>query len=135
MPILVSIHSFTERFKGHARPWHAAVLWDNDDRLPLPLVEALRNEPDIIVGENKPYSGELKGDCLYQHGTKRGLAHALIEIRQDLIGEQSGQRAWGDRLASVLTGLFSHPTLAEEFRTIRHYGSKTEKPPNGSIAE
>jgi len=135
IPILVSIHSFTERFKGHIRPWHAAVLWDHDDRLPRPLIDTLRSEPDIIVGENEPYSGELKGDCLFQHGTKRGLAHALIELRQDLIGEPSGQRAWAERLARVLTELFSHPTLAAELRTVRFYGSKTENMPNDQIAE
>jgi predicted N-formylglutamate amidohydrolase len=126
IPLLLSVHSFTERFKDHARPWHAAVLWDKDDRLPRPLIDALRTEPDLIIGENEPYSGELKGDCLYQHGTKRGLAHALIELRQDLIAEPSGQRAWAERLAGVLTGLLCHPTLAAEFGEVRYYGSRTE---------
>ena len=125
IPILLSIHSFTERFKGHERPWHAAVLWDKDDRLPLPLIETLRREPDIIVGENEPYSGELKGDCLYQHGTERGLAHALIELRQDLIGELAGQKAWADRLARVLTELLAHPNLARDLHDIRFFGSNT----------
>ena len=124
-PILVSIHSFTERFKDHDRPWHAAVLWDKDDRLPTPLIEALRREPDLIVGENEPYSGELKGDCLYQHGTRRGLAHALLELRQDLIGEIAGQRAWADRLARVLTELLAHPTLATDLHDVRFFGSNT----------
>ncbi len=126
-PVLVSIHSFTERFKGRVRPWHAGILWDKDDRLPEPLIEALRGEKDIIVGENEPYSGELKGDCLYRHGTQRGLAHGLIELRQDLISEPSGQYAWAQRLARILTDLLSRPSLAAEFREPCYFGSKTDQ--------
>ena len=36
------------------------------------------------------------------HGERRGLPHALIEIRQDLIADESGQRAWALRLARLL---------------------------------
>jgi len=135
IPVLVSIHSFTARFRDRARPWHVAVLWDKDDRLPVPLIEQLRCEPDVIVGENEPYSGELKGDCLYRHGTKRGLAHALIELRQDLIGEVSGQRAWADRLARVLSDLLDRPTLASKLHQTRYYGSNTEKASAGQMEE
>jgi predicted N-formylglutamate amidohydrolase len=57
----------------------------------------------IIVGDNEPYSGRLKGDCMWTHGTKRGLPHALIEVRNDLISEEAGRRAWGARLADAVT--------------------------------
>ena len=125
-PIVVSIHSFTDSWRGRDRPWQVAVLWDRDPRLPVPLLEALRLEPNIVVGENMPYSGELKGDCLYRHGTQRGLAHALIELRQDLIREPAGQREWAERLARVLTQLLSRPNLAAELHQIQYHGSKTD---------
>lgn len=125
-PTLFSIHSFTPHWKGCPRPWHATVLWDRDTRLPLPLVEGLRGENGLVIGENVPYSGELKGDSLYRHGTARGLAHALIEIRQDLIADEAGQKEWAERLARILTRLFQEPTYANEFRTIRHYGSQAD---------
>lgn len=125
-PIVVSIHSFTDSWKGRERPWQVAVLWDRDPRLPVPLLEALRQEPDIMVGENVPYSGELKGDCLYRHGTQRGLAHALIELRQDLIREPAGQQEWADRLARILTQLLSQPNLAAQLHQIQYHGSKTD---------
>ena len=32
----------------------------------------------------------LKNDTMYKHGTSRGFAHALIEVRQDLIGDEAG---------------------------------------------
>ena len=125
-PAILSIHSFTPHWKGEPRPWHVTVLWDNDPRLPKPLIDGLREDAQLFVGENVPYSGELKGDTLYRHGTSRGLAHALIEIRQDLIAEETGQIEWAERLAAILTRLFKQSTYADEFRAVRHYGSLTD---------
>lgn len=59
-------------------------------------------EPDLVVGDNEPYSGALRGDCLHRHGTLRGIPHLLIEIRNDLIAEAAGQEAWAARLAPML---------------------------------
>lgn len=110
-PAIFSVHSFTPVFHGRPRPWHATVLWDSDPRLPLPLLRALEAEGDIPVGENVPYSGRLRGDTLYTHGTRRGLAHALIEIRQDKISDPGDAAAWGRRLARILSGLAKTPGL------------------------
>jgi len=101
-PVIVSVHSFTQAWKGVPRPWSVGVLWDKDPRLALPLLAALREIPGIEVGDNAPYSGQLKGDTLYRHGTKRGLAHALIEVRQDLILAAEGQSEWAMHLACAL---------------------------------
>ncbi|MGZ5824042.1 MAG: N-formylglutamate amidohydrolase, partial [Hyphomicrobium sp.] len=84
-PVLLSIHSFTDNWKGVPRPWDAAILWDRDHRFAVPMLEALRAERGVVVGENEPYDGKLAGDCMWQHGTRRGLAHTIIEVRQDLI--------------------------------------------------
>ncbi len=101
-PVIVSVHSFTQALKGTWRPWQVGVLWDKDPRLALPLLAALRSIPDIEVGDNVPYSGQLKGDTLYRHGTMGGLAHALVELRQDLILGPEGQAEWALRLAHAL---------------------------------
>ena len=42
-----------------------------------PCSKRLRAIPGIEVGDNVPYSGQLKGDTLYRHGTTRGLARML----------------------------------------------------------
>jgi predicted N-formylglutamate amidohydrolase len=120
-PLLVSVHSFTPVWRGVARRWHAGVLWDMDDRLAAPLIEALSADPLLVVGDNEPYSGALANDTLFRHGTRRGLAHALIEIRQDLIGDERGAAAWADRLLPILQDLNNRPAIHE----IRHYGSRT----------
>lgn len=101
-PVLISIHSFTEAWKGEPRPWHIGILWDKDPRIARPLLESLRQDGDLIVGDNEPYTGELQGDTMWRHGTQRGLPHALIEVRQDLIKDAAGQKNWGQRLARAL---------------------------------
>ncbi len=102
-PVLLSIHSFTPQFRGRPwRPWHVGVLWDRDARLVRPLLARLRAEPDLVVGDNEPYSGQLRGDTMWAHGTRRGIPHALIEIRNDLIETGDDQAAWAARLAPIL---------------------------------
>ena len=102
-PALVAMHSFTPRLRGREpRPWHVGVLWHRDGRIALPLMARLR-DAGWCVGDNEPYSGELEGDTMSQHGTGRGLPHVLIEVRQDLIAAEADQRLWAERLAPILT--------------------------------
>jgi len=117
------VHSFTESWKDVSRPWHAGVLWASDTRLAGPLYEALLAEGDLIVGANEPYAGQLEGDTLWQHGTRRGLAHGIIEIRQDLIRDLKGQTAWAQRLARIVRRLQSEPDLQLRL------DDRTEPPP------
>lgn len=101
--ILVSLHSFTPIYAGIARPWHIGTLYHRDDRLPHLLRDKLRLEGDLVVGDNEPYAVSDTTDyTIPVHGEKRGLMHTGIEIRQDLIGDQSGQHQWAERLARVL---------------------------------
>lgn len=126
VPALFSIHSFTDNWKGKKRIWDSTILWDRDPRFACPLLAALEKEQDIVVGENVPYSGQLKGDCLYQHGTMNGLAHALIEIRQDLIATPEGQSAWAERLARIIGDLFAGKEFDEALNEVKMYGSHTD---------
>ncbi len=113
-PALVSIHSFTPVWRGLPRPWHAGILWnDRDPRLAVPLLKALRGDVSLVVGDNEPYSGVLPHDTMWRHGTARGLAHVLIEIRQDLIGDDAGAHAWAARLAPILEELNSRAVIHE----------------------
>jgi predicted N-formylglutamate amidohydrolase len=137
-PVLLSVHSFTESWKGTPRPWHAAILWDRDYRFSVPLLEALRAEAGIAVGENEPYDGKLAGDCMWQHGTRRGLAHTIVEVRQDLIRSPEGQRAWGERLAAAVQSVFARNDIREAMHRVQYFGSHTDTdatPPFTSLAE
>lgn len=130
-PVILAIHSFTQAWKSVPRPWHVGVLWDKDPRLACALLRELAAIPGIAVGDNVPYSGQLKGDTLYQHGTLRGLAHALIEVRQDLILGPEGQEEWGERLASVVRKVLAADP-SPRLHVIERYGSHTDGPGQGS---
>ena len=101
--ILVSLHSFTPVYAGIARPWHIGTLYQRDKVLPTLLLRALRAEPDLVVGDNEPYAVSDQTDyTIPVHAEARGLMNTGIEIRQDLISDQAGEKAWGDRLARIL---------------------------------
>jgi predicted N-formylglutamate amidohydrolase len=113
LPVVISIHSFTPYWKQVARPWQIGVLWDNDPRLAVPLLELLRQD-GLCVGDNEPYDGALEGDSLYAHGTQRGLAHVLIELRQDLIDTPAQAQHWGQRLARLMAPLLQQKELHQQ---------------------
>jgi predicted N-formylglutamate amidohydrolase len=112
-PCIISVHSFTPVWRGWPRPWHVGLLWDMDQRFARPLLDGLAAEPGLVVGDNEPYDGALAGDTLDRHGTARGLANALIEIRQDLIATNEGAAEWAARFAGLLK-----PLLADERRRL-----------------
>ncbi len=124
-PAVLSIHSFTPFWRGRKRPWKVGVLWDMDPRLPKPLLAALAQEPDLqpaseAVGDNEPYDGALAGDTIDAVATRRGLANALIEVRQDLIATRDDAEAWAARLARLVAPILASPHLHER----RDFGSR-----------
>ena len=116
LPAVISVHSFTPTWRGAARPWKVGVLWDADPRLPAPLLQALALEDDLSsdeIGDNEPYDGALAGDTIDDIATARGLANALIEVRQDLIAEQDYAEAWAERLARLIRPILARPDMRE----------------------
>ncbi len=102
-PAILSLHSFTPQMNGFARPWHIGILWNRDPRLPVPLMARLLREPGIVVGDNEPYSGKDEhGYSVIVHAEAQGLPHGLIEMRQDLIGDDAGVARWTETLIRVL---------------------------------
>ncbi len=100
--VLVSLHSFTPVYAGIIRPWHIGTLYHRDTRLPALLLKLLRAEPDLVAGDNEPYAVSAETDyTIPVHGEARGLMNTGIEIRQDLIADQSGQKQWAERLARI----------------------------------
>lgn len=110
MPFLVSIHSFTPVWRGWLRPWQVGILWDRDERSARAMIAGFRAQ-GLTVGDNEPYHGALEGDTLHTHGTLTGLPHALIEVRQDLIGAKTGVDEWVERLARVVEPIMNDPAM------------------------
>ena len=102
--IFVAMHSFTPVFKGEPRAIEVGVLYYRRTKLANIMLDLLRAEGDLTVGDNAPYA--ITGDSDYsipRHGEGRGLEHVEIEIRQDLIETPEGQASWAARFSRLLT--------------------------------
>ena len=118
VPILFSIHSFTPTMSGESRPWHVGVLWNRDARIANPLVEALSLHPDnLVVGNNKPYSGRKFAHTLDVQAGAHGYANCALEIRQDLVHSGNQVQYWANLLAKILSGIFAQKNVSR----IQHY--------------
>jgi predicted N-formylglutamate amidohydrolase len=107
-PIIISMHSFTPIMDGFERPWHIGVLANRDRRVAQRLIEALRRDLSLTVGDNEPYDGRHgRGYGMMVHGEELGLPFALIEMRQDLIDTHHGAEAWANRLVPILGQIFA----------------------------
>ncbi len=120
-PFIFSVHSFTPAMQGIARPWHVGILWDLDDRVARPLIDMLAPDRNLVVGDNEPYDGALRGDTMFKHAIVNGFPHALIEIRQDLIADQKGAIAWAERLAPIVDAIDRRPDIHQ----VKMFGSRT----------
>lgn len=121
IPIILSIHSFTPHLSltdKEPRPWEIGLLWDKDDRVKSYIEKHIPNRENLTMGDNQPYTGQLYGDCMYRHGTRRGLPHCLIELRQDEIATSTAQSLWGRRLAEAVRDFPNTQGYC-----ISHYGS------------
>ena len=101
--VYVAMHSFTPVFKGESRAMQVGVLYNRDARLAEVMLDLLRAEGDLTVGDNAPYAvSDVTDYGVPVHAERRGLAHVEIEIRQDLIADEAGQTAWAARFERIL---------------------------------
>jgi len=100
---LLVMHSFTPEMNGFQRPWHVGVLWNDDPRLPQPLLAELRRDASLVVGDNEPYSARASYEyTLTAHARPLALPYCSLEVRQDLIATSGEARVWGRRLAPAI---------------------------------
>jgi predicted N-formylglutamate amidohydrolase len=102
---LLAVHSFTPVYDGVPRPWHVALSTDDYRPLAEAMLAALREDPELVVGDNEPYTVDDIDYTVPMHGAGRGLPRALLEIRNDQIATEAGQEEWARRLAGVLGGI------------------------------
>ncbi len=105
-PVLIALHSFTPRLRneGLDRPWHIGLLHNRDTRLSRQLMPILGHcDPALKSAYNEPYSVDDFSDyTIPVHGERRGIPHVLIEIRNDLIADASGQDYFAELFATVI---------------------------------
>jgi predicted N-formylglutamate amidohydrolase len=104
--VVVSVHSMTPSLRagGKARPWQISLSSHTDRTLTDPILTALREPGDVVVGDNQPYDLDPAVDySIPYHALRRGLPHVQVEFRQDEIADGDGQRSWAMRFARALT--------------------------------
>ncbi len=100
---LVALHSFTPVYLDERRPWHVGVLYGRDARLGRLMLDVLRRDPALVVGDNEPYAVSDATDyTIVVHGEQRRIPHVELEVRQDLIACAADVEAWSERLARTL---------------------------------
>ncbi len=101
--VVIAVHSFTPTFRGFARPWHVGLMYRNS-RFAAILLKILRQNAELLVGDNEPYAIEDGIDySIPHHCESRGILHAGLEIRQDLIADAARQQAWSSLLCEAVS--------------------------------
>ena len=112
--VLIALHSFTPSYLSVTRPWHAGVLYGRDARLGRVVLDLLRRDTTLVVGDNQPYAvGDESDYTVIEHGERRGILHVELEIRQDLLADAAGQESWAERLAAVLESTVSRDSSTQ----------------------
>lgn len=110
-PLLFSVHTFTPSLGGEDRHWDLGVLWNRDPRLAVPLIEILREQAELRVGDNEPYSGRDIAYTLNLHAGAAGLAHCAIEVRQDHCESAAGLDRFAEIIGAALSRILLMPNL------------------------
>lgn len=101
-PVLMTIHSFTPVFKGVKRALDIGFLFDDDERFARAMLHAGQSLTGLKFGMNEPY-GPSDGvtHTLKEHAIGRGLLNVMVEIRNDLIPDETAQAAMAETLAGL----------------------------------
>ncbi|MBB4194737.1 putative N-formylglutamate amidohydrolase [Rhizobium aethiopicum] len=103
--IIVTMHSFTPVYHGRQRAVELGILHDEDSRLADRMLDAAAEAPLYRTERNQPYGPEDGvTHTLILQGLSNGLRNVMIEVRNDLIADDGGQRV----MADYLTGLLQH---------------------------
>ena len=117
--VLVSMHSFTPSLLTRPtwRPWEIGLCFGPRDAFTRHVLAVLDREEGLTVGRNEPYEVAVASSySIPVYGEERGVPYAEFEIRQDLIGDTTGQTLWADRIARVLREAYRRFTAASPRR-------------------
>ena len=97
-PVIMTVHSFVPVYNGKTRDVEIGILHDTDSVLADAMLRVANSH---IVRRNDPY-GPQDGvtHTLKEHAVKHGHLNVMIEVRNDLIADETGQEA----VAKTLTG-------------------------------
>lgn len=109
--LLLSLHSFTPTLRSDAnidRFWDIGILYNEYELASKLALQHLETE-ELIVGDQLPYSGKDLNATMNRQAEAIGQPYFGVEVRQDLIAFEAGQRKFAEILQrtcnKVLSGL------------------------------
>lgn len=101
---IFAIHSFNPVLRGVSRPWDIGFLYRKDARTSPALKRyLLAAAPDLSIGMQEPYAISDQSDWFVPvHGERNGIAHSLIEVRNDHISHPEGVARFAGLLAGAI---------------------------------
>jgi predicted N-formylglutamate amidohydrolase len=101
--VIVTIHSFTPVYMGRPRAVELGILHDEDRWLADRMLAAAADRPLYRIERNEPYGPEDGvTHTLRLHGVANDLHNVMIEVRNDLIGDEVSQGVVADYLTGLL---------------------------------
>ena len=105
-------------------PGMSACCGTCDHRAAWPLIEMLAEDTLWWSATTSPMTARCAATPMFRHAIVSGFAHALIEVRQDLIGDEAGTADWAARLAPIIDAINRRPDI----HVVRQFGSRTGPP-------
>lgn len=105
--LILSLHSFTPRLASdphQQRPWDVGVLYNDYEQASRLGIDLLR-AAGLIVGDQLPYSGKLLNATMNRHAEANGIAYWGIEMRQDKVAEDDGQRLFASIIGTACVNI------------------------------
>jgi len=101
---IFAIHSFNPTLAGVPRPWDIGFLYRKDETTSPALERYLKQAaPDLNIGMKEPYRISDASDWFVPvHGEANGIAHSLVEVRNDHIAHRDGVVRFADLLAGAI---------------------------------
>ncbi|GAA0482679.1 N-formylglutamate amidohydrolase [Parasphingorhabdus litoris] len=98
--LILFLHSFTPKLRAddaESRPWQVGVLYNEYEKASQLAIRLLKEE-SLVVGDQEPYSGKDLHATMKRQAEDIGKAYTEIEIRQDMVAEETGQRRFAEIL-------------------------------------
>ncbi len=113
--VVVTVHSFTPVYFGQPRAVELGLLHDEDSRLVDAMLDHVDQIPLRRTKRNEPY-GPADGvtHSLRLHALSRGLANVMIEVRNDLLGNEVQVANMSRDILALLEPALNDITIRED---------------------
>ncbi|GAB5489529.1 MAG: N-formylglutamate amidohydrolase [Parasphingorhabdus sp.] len=98
--LLLSLHSFSPVLRTNKsvdRPWDIGILYNDYDQASKLAIQHLEYE-GLKVGDQLPYSGKDLNATMNRQAESIGQPYFGVEVRQDLISNETGQQRFAEIL-------------------------------------